>query len=155
MIWKREFNRSWELNKILLSLNCSVNFSLPNFCNHYRLMLKLMQVVRVFPRPFRHWGGGLVQGEKVLIGGLMRGNIDIMGDLTLIYLITNWKYLLLLLLLLLVCYWSYFSDSIVVALINISIKTVKFASLNLLCFYIISISKNCCHDTTMGGGIIF
>ena len=34
---------------------------------------------RVFPRPFTHGGGG----------GLMRGDIDLMGDLTLIDYIMN------------------------------------------------------------------
>ena len=39
---------------------------------------------RVFPRPFTHGGGGIcpppqVQGDKVLMGGLMRGDIDLMG----------------------------------------------------------------------------
>ena len=31
--------------------------------------------IRVFPRPFTHGGfmGGQVQGEKALMGGLMRG----------------------------------------------------------------------------------
>ena len=39
---------------------------------------------RVFPRPFRHGGfvpppPRQVHGDKVLMGGLMRGDIDIMG----------------------------------------------------------------------------
>ena len=40
---------------------------------------------RVFPRPFTHGGicpphmGGQVQGEKAFMGGLMRGDIDLMG----------------------------------------------------------------------------
>ena len=39
---------------------------------------------RVFPRPFTHGGicpphmGGQVQGDKALMGGLMRGDIDLM-----------------------------------------------------------------------------
>ena len=39
---------------------------------------------RVFPRPFTHRGfvppsmGGQVQGEKLLMGRLMRGDIDLM-----------------------------------------------------------------------------
>ena len=36
------------------------------------------------------YGGGQVQGDKVLMGGLMRGDIDVMGvDLTLIDYIMN------------------------------------------------------------------
>ena len=42
---------------------------------------------RVFPRPFKHggfvpspvWGGGTSAGGKLLMGGLMRGDIDLMG----------------------------------------------------------------------------
>ena len=42
---------------------------------------------RAFPRPFTHGGicapsyggGGQVQGDKALMGGLMRGDIDLMG----------------------------------------------------------------------------
>ena len=42
---------------------------------------------RVFPRPFTHGGiclphmggGGQVQGDKALMGGLMSGDIDLMG----------------------------------------------------------------------------
>ena len=38
-------------------------------------------------------GGGKVQGDKALMGGLMRGDIDLMvGDLTLIDYIINKKY---------------------------------------------------------------
>ena len=50
---------------------------------------------RVFPRPFTQGGicppsmGGQVQGEKLLMGGLMRGDIDLMGDLTLMDYIIN------------------------------------------------------------------
>ena len=52
---------------------------------------------RVFPRPFTHRGGGggdlspHVQEDKALMGGgLMRGDIDLMGgDLTLIDYIIN------------------------------------------------------------------
>ena len=41
---------------------------------------KKLNVSRVFPKPFTHeWGGGQVQGDKVLIGGLMKGSIDLMG----------------------------------------------------------------------------
>ena len=48
---------------------------LPFLCTH----------IRVFPRPFTHGGdlsphmGGQVQGDKALMGGLMRGDIDLMG----------------------------------------------------------------------------
>ena len=38
---------------------------------------------RVFPRPFIHGGGGQVQGDKVLMVGLMRRDIDIMGGASL------------------------------------------------------------------------
>ena len=42
---------------------------------------------RVFPRAFTHrgtyppsyWGGGQVQGDKALMAGFMRGDIDLMG----------------------------------------------------------------------------
>ena len=53
---------------------------------------------RVFPRLFTHgginltliWGGGQVQGDKALMRGLMRGDIDLIGgDLTLIDYIIN------------------------------------------------------------------
>ena len=45
-----------------------------------------IDISRVFPRPFTHGGicppphmvGGQVQGDKVLMGGLMRGDIDLM-----------------------------------------------------------------------------
>ena len=33
---------------------------------------------RVFPRPFTH-GGGQVQGDKALMGGTHKGDIDLMG----------------------------------------------------------------------------
>ena len=43
-------------------------------------------IMRVFPRPFRNGGGNLsphmggqVQGDKVLTGGLLRGDINLMG----------------------------------------------------------------------------
>ena len=47
-----------------------------------------------FPRPFTHGGvgrGGQVQGDKVLMEGLMRGDIDLMGGgtVTLIDYIIN------------------------------------------------------------------
>ena len=36
---------------------------------------------RVFPRLFTHGGGEQVQGDKALMGrGLMRGDIDLMGE---------------------------------------------------------------------------
>ena len=47
---------------------------------------------RVFPRPFTHGGGicpPIWEGDKVLMGGLMRGDIDLMGGLTLIDYIIN------------------------------------------------------------------
>ena len=34
-------------------------------------------------------GGGQVQGDKALMGGLMKGDIDLRGDLTLIDYIIN------------------------------------------------------------------
>ena len=37
-------------------------------------------VIRVFPRPFTHGGGGTsAEGQSVNEGGLMRGDIDLMG----------------------------------------------------------------------------
>ena len=41
-------------------------------------------MTRVFPRPFTHGGvvpsyGGTSAGDKALMGGLMRGGIDLMG----------------------------------------------------------------------------
>ena len=50
----------------------------------YQLSCILIGSLRVFPRPFTHGGicppyGGQVQGHEVLIGGLMRGDIDLMG----------------------------------------------------------------------------
>ena len=51
---------------------------------------------RVFPRPFTHWGGGggicppSIWGDKVLMGGTHKGDIDLMGgDLTLIEYFIN------------------------------------------------------------------
>ena len=43
---------------------------------------------RVFPRPFTH-GGTSAGGQSVNGEGLMRGDIDLMGDLTLIDYIIN------------------------------------------------------------------
>ena len=37
----------------------------------------------VFPRSFTQGGGRQVKGDKALMGGLMRVDIDLMGDLTL------------------------------------------------------------------------
>ena len=56
------------------------------------------------------------QENTMLMGGLMREDIDIMGGTNFDRLCHKLKVLLLLLLLLL-CYWYYFSDSLVVALI--------------------------------------
>ena len=46
-----------------------------------------------FPWAIYTWGGtsagGQVQGDKALMGRLMRGDIDLMGDLTLIDYIIN------------------------------------------------------------------
>ena len=44
---------------------------------------------RVFPRSFTQGGGGQVKGDKALMGGLIRVDIDLMGDLTLIDYIIN------------------------------------------------------------------
>ena len=53
-----------------------------------------MTFSRVFPTLFTH-GGGFVplhMGGQGVNGGLMRGDIDLMGDLTLIDYIINYKY---------------------------------------------------------------
>ena len=53
------------------------------------LSLQICHGFRVFPRPFTH-GGRQVQGDKALMGGLMRGgHRPYGGDLTLIDYIIN------------------------------------------------------------------
>ena len=68
-------------------------------CCSVRLLINSTVDVRVFPIPFRHWGGGgfvppyggaQVLGDKALMGGLMRRDIDLTGGgLTLIDYIIN------------------------------------------------------------------
>ena len=48
-----------------------------------------MRQSRVFPGSFTQGGGGQVKGDKALMGGLMRVDIDLMEDLTLIDYIIN------------------------------------------------------------------
>ena len=56
------------------------------------------KMCRVSPRSFTHGGicpppyGGTSAGGQIVNGGLMRGDIDLMGDLTLIDYIINQKY---------------------------------------------------------------
>ena len=66
-------------------------------CSKHVLFLTTEPLNTVFPRPFYTWGdlsphmgGGQVQGDKMLMGGLMRGDIDLTGgELTLIDYIIN------------------------------------------------------------------